>query len=84
MEYVLKLPFKKAIKLILKAQEEETKEYAFRLYISDKPRMNKDNYKTFNEYWEDIRPKQIITDTRSEEEIMMELIEIENKFRKEE
>lgn len=46
--------------------------------------MNKDNFKTFNEYLEEMMPTRISMDMRSDEEIMQEIAEIENKFRKEE
>lgn len=52
--------------------------------MTDRPRMDKSNFKTFNEYWDEIKPKQVVVDTRSEDEIMQEILEIENKFRREE
>lgn len=46
--------------------------------------MGQDNFKTFNQYFDELLPKKIVIDTRSEDEIMQEISEIENKFRKEE
>lgn len=82
IEYVLKLPLKRATKLILKAQEEETKEYAFKIYLASYPNMDKKNFKSFNDFWEEIKPKKIEIDKRSEDEIMKEILEIEKSFKK--
>ena len=62
--------------------EEDTKEYAFRIYLSAYPNMDKKNYKSFNEFWNEIKPQSIVFDTRSEEKIMEEIFEIEKKFKK--
>lgn len=68
--------------IIRKAMEEDTKEYAFRIYVAVLPNMDKKNFKTFNEYWESIRPKQDVMDTRSTDEIMDEIKEINQLFEK--
>ncbi len=73
---------KKSIKLIGKAQEEETKEHAFRIYLASYPNMTKENFKSFNDFWEEIKPKKIEIDKRSEDEIMKEILEIEKSFKK--
>ena len=39
--------------------------------------MTKEHFKTFNEYFEEIKPKKIEYDTRSQDEIMQEILEIE-------
>lgn len=44
--------------------------------------MTKDNFKSFNEFWEEIKPKNIELDIRSEDEIMLEILEIEKSFEK--
>lgn len=80
----MKLPIKRATKLIAQAQEEETREYALKFYLTDRAKMDNGNFKTFNEYLDDLIPKKIALDNRSEDEIMQEILEIENKFRKEE
>lgn len=71
------------MKLIAKAQEEDTREYILRFYLVDRARMDNDNFKTFNEYYEEMKPRSDITDNRSKDEIMNEILEIENKSRKE-
>jgi hypothetical protein len=82
IDYILHLPLKRGIALLKKAMEKDTKEYAFRIYLAGYPNMTKDNFKTFNEFWEDIKPQNIVLDKRSEDEIMQEIIEIENSFKK--
>lgn len=76
------MPLSKSIKLIEKAQEEETREYAFRIYLAAYPNMGKENFKSFNEFWEEIKPKKVEVDTRSKEEIMEEIMDIEKSFEK--
>lgn len=76
------MPLSKANKLIKKAMEEDTREYAFRIYLASYPNMTKENFKSFNEFWEEIKPKKIELDNRSEEEIMLEILEIEKSFEK--
>jgi hypothetical protein len=80
----LRLPLKRALKLIAKAQEEDTREYAFKIYLAALPNMTEENKMTFNEFWEEIKPEKITYDTRSQEEIISDVMEIEKKFRKEE
>lgn len=82
IDYILKLPLKRATKLIKKAQEEETREYAFRIYLAAYPNMDKKNFKSFDNFWEEIKPKRIKLDNRSEEEIMNEILDIEKSFKK--
>jgi hypothetical protein len=66
------------LKLIEKAQEEETREYAFRIYLSMHPKADPEKFKTFNEFWEEIKPKKIKYDTRNKDDIMQEILELEN------
>lgn len=72
------------MKLIKQAQEDETKEYAFRIYLAMHPKADPEKFTTFNEYWEEIKPNNAEIDARTKDEIMKEIAEIENKFRKEE
>lgn len=62
--------------------EEDTREYAFRIYLASYPNMTKETFKTFNEFYEEIKPKKVELDTRSEDEIMQEILEIEKSFEK--
>jgi wyosine [tRNA(Phe)-imidazoG37] synthetase (radical SAM superfamily) len=82
MDYVLHLPLRRGLKLLKKAMEEDTKEYAFRIYLAVYPNMDKKNFKSFNEYWEEIKPKKVELDLRTEEDIMQEILEIENSFKR--
>lgn|GEM_PF-3023803 len=82
IEYVLKLPLKRATKLIVKAQEEETKEYYYRWWLVRYPLYDKKTYESFEEFYDKVKPKKIKIDNRSEDEIMSEILEIEKYFRK--
>ncbi|MDD3173355.1 MAG: hypothetical protein PHF63_06815 [Herbinix sp.] len=62
--------------------EEDTREYSFRIYLAAYANMDKKNFKTFNEFWEEVKPQNIVIDTRSEDEIMKEILDIEKKFEK--
>lgn len=44
--------------------------------------MDKKNFKSFEGFWEDIKPKRIEMDNRSKEEIMREILHIEETFEK--
>ena len=70
------LPLTRAFSLIELAQEEETKEAMFRLYLSDRPNMDKKTFMTFDEYYKKYKPKRIVSDNRSKDEIMAELLPI--------
>ena len=70
------LPLTRAFSLIELAQEEETKEAMFRLYLSDRPNMDKKTFMTFDEYYTKYKPKRIVSDNRSKDEIMAELLPI--------
>lgn len=62
--------------------EEDTQEYAFRIYLASYPNMTQENFKTFNEFYEEIKPKKVELDTRSKDEIMQEILVIEKSFEK--
>lgn len=52
----------------------------FSLYVSAYPHMGKDSFKTFNEFYESMKPKKI--DNRSKEKLMDEILTIESSFKK--
>lgn len=62
--------------------EEDTREYAFRIYLAVLPNMTKENKKSFNQFWEEIQPKKVEFDTRNEDDIMQDILEIEKSFEK--
>ncbi len=66
-------------KLIQKALEDEEKELLFRMYLTDRPHIDKKGPKTFTEYYEKYRTPRYEVDTRSKDEIMEELIKIQKK-----
>lgn len=74
MTYIRSLGLKQVMELIEVAVEQEEKEHLFREYLAFRPHFTKDEYKSFNEYYEKhkaIKPSQV--DTRSTDEIMAEL-----------
>lgn len=78
----MKLPVNKSLKLITKAREEETKEYYYRFWLVRYPLYDKSSYETFDEFYDKVRPKNIVYDTRTKEEIMKEILEVEQSFEK--
>lgn len=72
IQYVFRLPAKRAIKLINKAIDEDRKQRFFMQWLMYLPFMTKDNYVPFEEYYEQTKVPQI--DTRPKDEIMRELL----------
>ena len=68
------MPYKKAIKLIEKAKEEERSEIFYRLWLARYPMYSKNNYESFEEFYDKCVPKKIEYDTRSKDEIMNEIL----------
>ena len=83
LDFAKKVRFKTLIKIINKSFEEDNKEKLFRIYLSLLPHMKKQI--SFDEFYKKHTasniPKKL--DTRSEEEIMRELLAIEKQFQKE-
>lgn len=77
---MLRLPLDKSLKLIERAREEEMKEYYYRLWLVRYPYYDQKNYESFDEFYDKVRPRKIELDTRSKEEIMREVLEIEQTF----
>ena len=73
------LPLPRAFSLIELAQEEETKEAMFRLYLVDRPNMDKKTFMTFAEYYDKYHKPKAKLDNRTDEEIMAEILAIEIK-----
>ena len=78
MEYILKMPIERSLKLIETAQEEETREYYYRWWLVRYPLYDSKNYEPFSEFYDKAKPKNIVYDNRSKEEIMQEILEIES------
>lgn len=74
------MPLKRAIKLIEKAKEEETKEYYYRWWLVRVPLYTEKTYETFEEFYDKAKPKKIKYDARDKEEIMKEIKQIEKTF----
>lgn len=80
MNYVLKMPFRRGIKLIKKAQEKNTEEHLFMLYTGIYPNMDRKNFISFKEFLEKSIPRKIVVDRRSKDKLMKEIAEIEKQF----
>ena len=78
IEYILKLSLKQGLKLIEKAQEEDTKEYYYRLWLVRYPLYDEKTYETFEQFYEISKPKLIIKDNRNKDTIMKELLGMES------
>ena len=74
IEYVLKLPIKQAIKLILYAKKQNDKDFLLKHYLMIYPNMDKKTYKPFEQYYEEIMPRKIDYDERPIDEIMNEIL----------
>lgn len=69
---MFRLPVKRAVKLINKAKEEETKARLFQMWLMRFTLMDKENFISFEEFYENATVPQI--DTRPKDEIMSELL----------
>lgn len=77
MSYIRSMGVKQVKDLLDVAMEAEEKELIFRYYLAIFPQMDKKTYTPFNEYYEKNRSKASIkADTRSQEEIMQEILSI--------
>jgi hypothetical protein len=83
INYVLKLPLKRALKLIVKAREEETRDALYQFWLARYPLYTEKNYESFNEFCEAANPVRPVTDARTKADIMQELKSIEKQFGKE-
>jgi len=81
MDYILKMPYPQAFKLINKAREQNRHDMLFKMYITLYPNFNKKTYMTFEEYEDKCNGISAEMDNRTKEEIMNEIMEIENKFK---
>jgi len=63
------------------AKEGEVKENLYRLWLVIYPNYTKDNYESFEKFCENRMPKRQVIDTRSTDDIMQEMQQIEDKFK---
>lgn len=68
----MRLPVKRAVKLINKAQEEERKARLFQMWLMRFTLMDKESFISFEEFYENATVPQV--DTRPKDEIMRELM----------
>jgi hypothetical protein len=45
------------------------------------PNMDRKTFKTFNEFYENLRPRKVVMDMRSQDEIMEEIADIEKQIK---
>lgn len=74
MSYIRSLPLRRAVKLINKARKLEDRETMFRYYLTILPRMEK--VISFEQFVEENTPRKVIIDTRSQDEIMADILKI--------
>lgn len=77
-DYVIRLPISKITRLLEKAAEKKQLEKAWELYVVRYQWMNKENYITFEEFY---NPEKQVTENKSEAEILAEVKEILDGFR---
>ena len=78
IDFANKLTIKTFSQIINKAEEENTKEYLYRMYLALLPNFDKKTYMTFNQFYEKHKPKPLPKlDRRSEDELMDEIMLIE-------
>lgn len=76
----MKLPLKNSANLIIEAREKEAEKYAFEIWKLQYPNMNEKNFKTFEEFYNEIKSKNNQIDDRDNDEIMNELLKIQDLF----
>lgn len=76
MNYLTRLDYRHAMKLVERAQEEERKEIYYKWWLARYPMYTKDNYESFEDFYDKHTPKKIDYDTRSKDEIMEDILEI--------
>lgn len=79
MAYINKMPLNAIKRLIKKAKEENDREYLYRFWLVRYPLYNKDNYESFNEFCENLKPTSITYDHRPKHEIMEEILELQER-----
>lgn len=67
---------KRSVKLINKAVEEEQREYFYKIWLVRYPEYNEDNYESFEEFYDKYKPKKIVQDNETKDEIMEEILSI--------
>lgn len=65
------------MELVEKAQEEETTEYYYRLWLVRYPLYTEKTYESFSEFYEKANPPKVEYDSRTKDEIMQEILDIE-------
>ena len=71
IEYVMKLPFDRAIKLIKKCKDEALREKFYMQWLARLPLMTKETFIPFEEFYQST---QITIDRRPKDEIMKEIL----------
>lgn len=71
IEYVMKLPFGRAVKLIKKCADEAMREKFYMQWLMYLPLMTKDTYISFEEFYQST---QVTIDRRPKDEIMKEIL----------
>lgn len=68
------MPLSHAMKLIAHGLEEEKRAQYYQWWLARYPMYTKDDYESFDEFYEKVQPKPISLDQRPKDEIMAELL----------
>ena len=79
MAYINKMPLNAIERLVKKAKEEENREKFYRWWLVRYPLYSKENYETFEEFYDNYGPKKIILDNRPKDELMKEILSISGR-----
>lgn len=83
IHYILDLNFKEGYELILKAFEVDLERTIWEKWLVDYNKMDKNNFKSFEEYKKAIMKPVIIEKQLSKEELLVKAKEIQNKISQE-
>lgn len=76
IDYVMGLSLKRSAKIISKAVEEERADYYYRWWLAIYPLYTKENYESFEAFYEKHTPKKVEYDWRSKDELMNDILGI--------
>ena len=74
ISFLEKMSFVEIVKITNKANEEEEKEKKYQLWLVRYPNYDKNNFETFEEFYNKCKPQKIKYDNRNKEEIMKDIL----------
>jgi len=76
IDYVMGLSLKRSAKLISKAVEENKRDYYYKWWLARVPMYTKENYESFEEFYDKVNPAKVEYDLRSKDDIMNDILGI--------